>query len=174
MPMIPRMIPEVKETVRRRREQDPAEIARGAVRVDLRQIEQFTIEARTRGEHEQIFIIDEAVGRGGLGKGASPLGHFLGGAAACFMVWIIKLAVDADMPFDDLKVLARGRINRHVGGGFEAFTYTVQMTSPEPSEKVRALLAQVPEYCFVHSTLQKFLPMKVELELNGGPAVAID
>ncbi len=53
----------------------------GTIRADVRHYEQKSLEATVKTEdNEYKFWIDEPGIRGGLGRGAHPLGYFLAGA----------------------------------------------------------------------------------------------
>jgi hypothetical protein len=78
MRVVPDLVKVVKEraTVRL----DPKSLI-STTRVDLKHVEQKTFEAAYKTEDKRFdILIDEPAVRGGMSKGATPLGYFVTGA----------------------------------------------------------------------------------------------
>jgi hypothetical protein len=78
MRVVPDLVKVVKEraTVRL----DPKSLI-GTTRVDFKHVEQKTFEAAYKTEDKRFdILIDEPAVRGGMSKGATPLGYFVTGA----------------------------------------------------------------------------------------------
>jgi hypothetical protein len=78
MRVVPDLVKVVKEraTVRL----DPKSLI-GTTRIDFKHLEQKTFEAAYKTEDKRFdILIDEPAVRGGMSKGATPLGYFVTGA----------------------------------------------------------------------------------------------
>jgi hypothetical protein len=78
MRIVPDLVKVVKEraTVRL----DPKSLI-GTTRIDFKHLEQKTFEAAYKTEDKRFdILIDEPAVRGGMSKGATPLGYFVTGA----------------------------------------------------------------------------------------------
>ncbi len=159
------LITAIKDHVRKRHEADDEEFLFGAERVDLRHLDDLTMEARKR---HFSFLVDEPAERGGTDKGPNPLAYFLAGAASCLMNQYATDAIYRNIKLASFEIAARGHFDRRLGGAFSDMVYDLKISSPASKEHILALAKEAEEMCYAHNTLKKAgVKMVCNIFLNG-------
>ncbi len=165
MPSGEDLIGTIKDHVRKRHEADDEEFLFGAERVDLKHLDNLTMEASKR---HFTFLVDEPAERGGTDRGPNPLAYFLAGAASCLMNQYATDAIYRDVRLDSFEITARGHFDRRLGGAFNDMTYDLKISSRASKEQILALSREAEEMCYAHNTLKKAgVRMVCNIFLNG-------
>jgi uncharacterized OsmC-like protein len=109
----------------------------------------------TMGAKPLEMTIDAPEGLGGKNLGPSPLLVILASVGACIIAVVGFLAQIKGLKIDSIKCFSRGHIN--LGGIFgtdenlkpyyDNLKPVVQIKSPEPKEKIEALMQEVWDHC---------------------------
>lgn len=151
---------------RRETSRDPANL-RGLDRVEIEVVEGLSYVARNPHEPDGRMVVGEPIERGGTGRGASPLSHFLAGAAACLLNQFIRAAVTEDHPVRFTGARARAEFSRAPGGGFQRISCEVAAEGEMSEATARALVERAERLCYVHCTLARVVEMTTILQVNG-------
>ena len=136
----------------------------GTQRIDIELVEQLRFQA-SFGRFS--FTIDEPPERGGTDQGLPPLAYFLAGAASCLMTQYAKLAIAKSVPLASMKAVARGHLDRRMGGAFTDMIYDITIESPATKDTISGIAREAESMCYAHNTLKKTVHMQTILTLNG-------
>jgi uncharacterized OsmC-like protein len=165
--------PGVKEELLERIEKRGRETSpKGAViKVKSRVIHHFQQKAEADGF---AFISDEGANVGGYGAGPAPLRYFLAGVMMCHQVWCVKAAALLDARLDSVEGSIGGHLSpdgayskEDVENFFEKISYEVAIGSPEPAEKVIAVVEKAGLRCPAFGTVRVAVPIDLKVVHNG-------
>jgi uncharacterized OsmC-like protein len=160
---------EIEERIKQRSENTPE---RGAVlTVRAKAIHHLQFRAAIDGF---ALVADEEERGGGYGAGPSPLRLFLAGILMSHQLWCVKAAALLDVTLDGVD----GTINGHLSiegsyskndyqTKFEKLSVEVRVLSPEPSEKVIAVIDKATLRCPVFGTIGSGTQCALTLWHNG-------
>jgi len=169
-----RLTPEYREAAVRHRQKttsraDP-EFLIGTVRVDVKLLENVHSEATMR--HFK-WISDEPPERGGADAAPHPLAYFLSGLGFCQAVQWAGEAARNGITLGSLENTLRGRYDRGKERRFLEFIYDLRIESPDPPEKIRAMVETGERFCFVSNTLVSSARITGNIFLNGKPLITL-
>lgn len=128
----------------------------------------FRSEARSR-DFDPVPS-DEPVGLGGEDTAANPVEQLLGALGNCLAVGYAANATAAGIELERLTIEVEGDLDLHTflglsqgNAGFESINATVSIVSSAPSEEIEALHRKVVSTSPVGHTLQRAVPVSVEL-----------
>ena len=130
---------------------------------------------RTEASIRQFTLaIDEPTQLGGTDCGPNPVEIVLAALGTCQEIVYAVHAARLGIAIEQLEVEVEGDLDARgfydvaaVDPGFSAVRYHVHIKSPETPERVRALVETVQHSCPVLDTLQRPLPIRGDVELNG-------
>jgi uncharacterized OsmC-like protein len=157
----------IRSGVRAREAADRWSGLRGLYRISIRVVDGLAYEASNPLEPDTIMRIDEPVDRGGGGRGASPLSHFLSGVGACLLNQFIRIAVADEVPVTFAGAAVRGEFGREAGGTFERIICVINGEGDLATEVAERLVERAERLCYVHCTLSQVVEMTTVLELDG-------
>ena len=139
------------------------------LRATAKLIENTYLEGRIGKFH---FASDEPAERGGDDRAASPLEHFLMGAAFCFLSQVAQFAPLYKVEIEDADVDLRVEFDdaeKHglpgPGAAFTTVVYKVKIKSSSPAEQVEKLLTHAERGCHTAQSLRAAVPVTVETEI---------
>jgi len=139
------------------------------LRATAKLIENTYLEGRIGKFH---FASDEPAERGGDDRAASPLEHFLMGAAFCFLSQVAQFAPLYKVEIEDADVDLRVEFDdaeKHglpgPGAAFTAVVYRVKIKSSSPAEQVEKLLTHAERGCHTAQSFRAAVPVTVETEI---------
>lgn len=138
----------------------------GVNRVDIKLIEDVHAEAALRGFR---WSSDEPPELGGGDTAPNPLSYFLSGLGFCQMVHFAGEAARNGLVIAKIESTVRGKYDRGPERRFLEFEYDLRIESPEPPEKVRAMVEEAERFCFVSNTLARAARLTGNVFLNGDP-----
>ena len=140
------------------------------LRATAKLIENTYLEGRIGKFH---FASDEPAERGGDDRAASPLEHFLMGAAFCFLSQVAQFAPLYKVEIEDADVDLRVEFDdaeKHglpgPGAAFSSVVYRIKIKSPSPAEQVEKLVAHAERGCHTAQSLRAAVPVNVESEIT--------
>jgi pyruvate/2-oxoglutarate dehydrogenase complex dihydrolipoamide acyltransferase (E2) component/uncharacterized OsmC-like protein len=110
----------------------------------------------------QRWVLDEPADMGGNDEGPTPVEAFLGALLGCMTISFRYAARRRGLQVDRVEGWVAANATRHV----QAISLELQVWSPEPEEKVRALLAPAERGCFVSAVLKPELDYTVDLYVH--------
>jgi uncharacterized OsmC-like protein len=144
---------------------DP-EFLRGTTRVDIRLLEDVRSEASMR---QFTWLSDEPMERGGQDAAPNPLSYFVSGLGFCQAVHFAGEAARHGLAIDSLEITLRGRFDRGTERRFLEFIYDLRIESPEPSDRIRAMVETAERFCYVSNTLARSAQLTGHVHLNSEP-----
>lgn len=150
-----------RETVR-----DPAGM-RAVDNIEIEVREGLSYTARSPAEAEGRMEIGEPVERGGTGRGASPLSHFLTGAGSCLLNQFIRVSVAEGYPLTFAGAQVRGEFRRDPGSGFQRIRCEIRAAGEIDDGTAERLAERAERLCYVHSTLARSIEVTTLLVVNG-------
>lgn len=139
------------------------------LRATAKLIENTYLEGRIGKFH---FASDEPAERGGDDRAASPLEHFLMGAAFCFLSQVAQFAPLYKVEIEDADVDLRVEFDdaeKHglpgPGAAFTMVVYRVKIKSSSPAEQVEKLLTHAERGCHTAQSFRAAVPVTVETEI---------
>lgn len=116
----------------------------------------------------------------GKGTAPQPLDIFLAGIGMCMASIYGEVAADMGLTVDSVEIRTRGDLDMegildlHGDGygrrpGFSRITYTVNIASKEPPERLRELLGAVERRCPAHNTVVHGTRAHFSYVINGQP-----
>lgn len=136
-------------------------------RVEIVVVGGLQYEARNLAEPDAPMSIGEPVERGGTGRGASPLAHFLAGAGACLLNQFVRVAVTEGYPVSFTRTNVRGEFRRDAGAGIQRILCEVYGEGDLSDEIVEELAGRAERLCYVHCTLSRAVEMTTVLVIGG-------
>jgi uncharacterized OsmC-like protein len=128
----------------------------------------FRSEARSR-DHDPVTS-DEPIGLGGEDTAPNPVEQVLGAFGNCLAVGYAANATVAGIELKNLSIELEGDIDLHTflglregHAGFESITATVSIESDAPAGQIEELHRRVVSTSPVGHTLQRSIPLTVEL-----------
>ncbi len=146
--------------------QDPIGL-RGLNRIDVEVIDGLAYEARNPHEPDELMRVGERVERGGTGRGAGPLSHFLTGAGACLLNQFIRIAVAEGYSVTFAGATVKGEFRRNPGGAFERIACEISAAGEISDPVAEQLTERAERLCYVHSTLSRVVEMTTILVVDG-------
>lgn len=153
---------------KRTREKSPTG---GVIKVKSRVIHHLQMKAEADGF---AFISDEGERVGGYGAGPAPLRYFLAGVLMCHQVWCVKSAALLDARLDSVEGSIDGHLSAEgsyskedVGSKFERLSYEMTVSSPEPPDKIRAVVEKANLRCPAFGTVSLAVPIDLKVVHNG-------
>jgi uncharacterized OsmC-like protein len=132
-------------------------------------IENTYLEGRIGKFH---FASDEPPERGGDDRAASPLEHFLMGAAFCLLSQVAQFAPLYKVEIEDVDVDLRVEFDdaeKHglpgPGAAFTNVVFKIKIKSSSPAEQVEKLLTHAERGCHAAQSLRAAVPVTVETEI---------
>jgi putative redox protein len=160
--------PEYRRAATKHREQVLASVApetlMGTYRVDVRLLEDVRSEATMR---QFSWNSDEPAERGGTDTAPNPLAYFISGLGFCQAVHFAGEAVRNNITLSSLENAVRGKFDRGKSRRFLEFVYDLRIESPDPPEKIRAMVENAEKFCFVSNTLARSAKLTGNVYLNG-------
>jgi uncharacterized OsmC-like protein len=145
----------------------------GTQRVDIARVEQKHLHAVYRSEDRTFEIeIDEPASRAGTNLGPAPLGYFVMGAASCLLMQYVNVCTEQSIAIDSMKIMARAHNDREAKI-FTDMAFQVSLTGSITPAEAEALARAAAGRCYVENTLERAIPLKTEVELNGQPVVTL-
>jgi uncharacterized OsmC-like protein len=139
------------------------------LRATAKLIENTYLEGRIGQYH---FASDEPPERGGDERAASPLEHFLMGAAFCFLSQVAQFAPLYKVEIEDAEVDLRVEFDdaeKHglpgPGAAFTNVVYKIKIRSSSPEEQVAKLVTHAERGCHTVASLRAAVPVTVESEI---------
>lgn len=145
---------------------DPAAMRR-VDRIEIEVVGGLEYEAHSPAEPDGLMRIGEPVERGGTGRGASPLAHFLTGVAACLLNQFVRVAVAEGYPVSFTDASVRGEFRREPGRGFESIRCEIRAVGELSAATAEALVERAERLCYVHCTLSRVIEMTTVLVVGG-------
>ena len=91
------------------------------------------------------------------------------------------MAALRDLRIDTLEFAIRGYFDRRGGRaagvpnhGFEEIRYETRIQSPEPPDRIRALVDEAERHCYVLNTLRRAAKISARIVLNGSLLVELE
>ena len=135
----------------------------GTARVDITNVEQVHLEARSEGFN---ITIDEPPNMGGTDKGLHPTGYFLVGVASIFLTQLSRVVIIRNLKIDNLGIVATEHHDR-VTRRFTDIAFDITLTGSENKDTVIELLHEAQNRCFAHQSLKGVIPLTSNLNYNG-------
>jgi uncharacterized OsmC-like protein len=151
--------------IRRREADTGSSIVRGLEHVEIRIADLLWYEAQARGEAD-VMRVGEPVDRGGDGRGASPLAHFLTGCGACLLNQFVRISIADGIPVDFHGATVRGEFGRQLGGAFRRIECRILGTGTLDPAAAADLVARAEQLCYVHQTLVASVELVTVLVLD--------
>ncbi|HEY3289676.1 MAG TPA: OsmC family protein, partial [Anaerolineae bacterium] len=111
---------------------------------------------------------------GGTDQGPNPVELVLAALGTCQEIVYSTYAALLNIPIDRLDIKVYGDLDPRgffgvadVNAGFESVTYEVNLETKAPLAEVRALIDTVNRRCPVLDILQRPLPVRQQVSLNG-------
>lgn len=137
----------------------------GTTRLDIRLLENVRSEASMR--HFK-WISDEPAERGGGDTAPNPLSYFVSGLGFCQMVHFAGEAARNGLTLESLENTLRGKFDRgKEKRRFLEFIYDLKVESPDPPDKIKAMIETGEKFCFVSNTLARSAKITGNIYLNG-------
>jgi uncharacterized OsmC-like protein len=149
---------------------DPAGMRR-IDRIEIEVVGGLEYEARNPAEPDGLMRIGEPIERGGTGRGASPLAHFLTGVAACLLNQFVRVVVAEGYPVTFTGTSVRGEFRREPGQGFERIRCEIRADGSLDSATAEALVERAERLCYVHCTLSRVIEMTTVLVVGNTAVV---
>lgn len=119
------------------------------------------------------ILVDEPPAFGGSDQGPNPSELLLVALGACQHITLMVLAEQLGVEIDDIEIEVEGDIDLRgflgldpaIRPGFQQIRLHVSVQSPEPEERLRALLALAEQRCPVADMLRHPVPIEVTLEV---------
>ncbi|MCX7623031.1 MAG: OsmC family protein [Thermomicrobium sp.] len=120
------------------------------------------------------IVIDEPPAFGGTDRGPNPAELLLVALGACQELTLLALAEQLGIEVEAIDVEVRGALDLRgflaldpsVRPGFQRVEIDVHITSPEPEERLRELLARAERLCPVSDMLRHPVPIETTLEVS--------
>lgn len=157
----------IAEGIRRRESGRDRVAMRGLDRIEISVTGLLGYEARNPVEPDGLMRIGEPVERGGDGTGATPLSHFLTGAAACLLNQFVRVSITDGLPLRFLGASARGEFRREAGGRFQRIACEVRAEGSIEAAAAESLIGRAERLCYVHQTLVAAVEMTTVLLVDG-------
>jgi len=146
-------------------------------RIEIEVVDGLEYEAHSPLERDGVMRVGEPVERGGSGRGASPLSHFLTGVAACLLNQFIRVALAEGYPITFTGASARGEFRREPGAGFQRIKVEIRGESGAGGGGLDEALSQelverAERLCYVHCTLARVIQMTTVLIVDGRSVVS--
>lgn len=91
------------------------------------------------------------------------------------------MAALKNIRLDKLEFAIRGYFDRRGGRlpgvpnrGFDEVRYEIQIESPETPERIRGLIAEAEQHCYVLATLKRAVKISARALLNGAPLMEME
>lgn len=91
------------------------------------------------------------------------------------------MAALKNIRLDKLGFAIRGYFDRRGGRlpglpnhGFDEIRYEIQIESPEPPERIRELVTEAEEHCYVLATLKRAAKIHARVLLNAAPFMEVE
>lgn len=159
-----RLVPTIKDGIKKRKEESDSEYLHGAERIELSHVEDLRFDASKK---DFRFVVDEPTERGGTDKGPNPLAYFLAGAASCLMMQYARLIIADSLKIDKLCAVAIARFDRRIGGRFHEIIYEIWIEGQENEDVIRALSQSAEGLCIASNTLKANVETKCNIIYNG-------
>ncbi len=109
--------------------------------------------------HGHAWSLDEPVADGGTDAGPDPVTAFLGALLSCMTISFKAAARRRQVTIEGVE----GRVQANAAGHVKTITLSLEVWSPDPEEKVRALLDTAKRGCYVSGVLKPEIEVNVEL-----------
>lgn len=114
--------------------------------------------------HGHAWLLDEPVADGGTESGPDPVTAFLGALLSCMTIAFKAAARRRQVTIEGVE----GRVRANAPGHLKTITLSLEVWSPDPEEKVRALLDTAKRGCYVSGVLKPEIEFTVSLEIRRG------
>ncbi len=146
---------------------------RAMFRAETRLVDTYRCEVRIRDFAP--LVVDEPPVMGGTNQGPTPVELVLAALGTCQEIMYVAYAALMGLQLDRVEVSLKGymdlrgmfAVDDSVPSGFERVRYEVQLTSPEPPERIQALVNMVQNHCPVLDILTRPVPVEGAVWLNG-------
>jgi len=123
------------------------------------------------------IVIDEPPAFGGTDRGPNPAELLLVALGACQELTLAMLAEQLGLEIESIDVEVYGELDLRgflgidptVRPGFQRIEVDIHITSPEPEERLRELLARAEQLCPVSDMLRHPVPIETHLEVSRPP-----
>ncbi len=122
------------------------------------------------------LVIDEPTSLGGTDLGPNPVEVVLAALGTCQEIVYATYAALLGVELEQLSIRVTGTLDPRgsfnvadVPAGFDDVQFEVQLVSPNPPEQIRQLVDLVQQHCPVLDILQRPLPVRGSVALNGAP-----
>ncbi|MSQ47582.1 MAG: hypothetical protein EXR78_04205 [Deltaproteobacteria bacterium] len=109
--------------------------------------------------HVHAWALDEPVADGGTDAGPDPVTAFLGSLLSCMTISFKAAARRRQVIIERIE----GRVRANTPGHIKNIVLSLEVWSPDPEEKVRALLDIAKRGCYVSGVLKPEIEVNVEL-----------
>lgn len=91
------------------------------------------------------------------------------------------MAALKNIRLDKLEFAIRGYFDRRGGRlpglpnrGFDEIRYEIRIESPEPPERIRELVTEAEQHCYVLATLKRAAKIRAQVLLNATPLMEVE
>ena len=112
--------------------------------------------------HGHAWTLDEPTTDGGTDSGPDPVTAFLGALLSCMTISFKAAARRRQVTVERME----GKVHANSLGHVKNITMSLEVWSPDPEEKVRALLDTAKRGCYVSGVLKPEIEFKVELAVT--------
>ena len=146
---------------------------RAIFRVETQQVADYLCHAHIR--EFPPLVVDEPPVMGGTNQGPNPVELVLAALGTCQEIMYVAFAALMGIRLDGVEVSLKGRmdlkgmfaVDDTAPPGFERVEYETRLSSPEPPERVRALVETVERHCPVLDVLTRPVQVAGKVWLNG-------
>lgn len=146
---------------------------RAVFRVKTNQVADYLCHAHIRDFPP--LVVDEPPVMGGTNQGPNPVELVLAALGTCQEIMYVAFAALMGIRLDGVEVSLRGQmdlkgmfaVDDAAPPGLERVEYETRLSSPEPPERVRALVEMVGRHCPVLDVLTRPVPVSGKVWLNG-------
>lgn len=146
---------------------------RAVFRVKTNQVADYRCHAHIRDFPP--LVVDEPPAMGGTNQGPNPVELVLAALGTCQEIMYVAFAALMGIQLDGVEIHLKGRmdlkgmfaVDDTVPPGFERVEYETRLFSPEPPERVQALVEMVGRHCPVLDILTRPVPVSGKVWLNG-------
>ena len=162
----PQALETIKEGIRNRESRDGSRLT--TMRIEIDAGAALVYRARKLGpEEHHVILSDEPLTRGGTDTAPSPLGIFAASLGMCVMNQFNRLAITADLDLTYTRGSLRTVFSGEEGAEFKEFTQEVFAEGDVTEAEIEKLTGRVEDFCRIHTTLRRVVPMTTILHVNG-------
>ena len=162
----PEALVTIKEGIRNRQARDGSRLT--TMRIEIDAGKALVYRARKLGpEEHHVILSDEPFTRGGTDTAPSPLGIFAASLGMCVMNQFNRLAITAELDLTYAHSSLSTVFSGEEGADFKEFTQEVFAQGDVSEAEIEKLAGRVEDFCRIHTTLRRVVPMTTILHVNG-------